>query len=98
MLPLQYARSNEQVVEMLVNYTAQQMLAEVGYFGVFVDDQHPPRFSNAAAERLPVVGEDAPQIENVEHQPQLARQLVGGLDAERQRSSITDDRNRVPFA
>ena len=58
------------------------MLAEVGHFGVLIDDQHAARLLDAAADRFPVVGENAAQIEHVEAQPVFRPQPIGGLHAQ----------------
>ena len=40
----QHPRTGYQIVEVLVRHAAEQVLAEVGHFGVFVHDQHSPGF------------------------------------------------------
>src|SRR5260370_37171516 len=59
MLSQEDARTHQQVVEMLVDQAPQQMFAEVGNFRVLVDDQRAAGLEYAAADRFPVVGENA---------------------------------------
>src|SRR5262245_871186 len=59
----QEARADEQVVEVVVDHPPQQVLAEVRYLGVLVDDQHAAGLLHALADRAPVIREDAPQVD-----------------------------------
>src|SRR6266404_4832753 len=71
----QRARPHQEIVEMLLDDAAQEMLAEIRDLGVLVDDEHASGLEYAAADGLPVVGENAPQIDDVKAGAAVAPQL-----------------------
>ncbi len=82
---------------MLVDDSPQEMLAEVGHLGVFVDYQHAARFLHARGDQLPVIGKDAAQVDHVTRESGFLTHLIGSLNAERQRSAIADDGSVTAF-
>ena len=68
---------------MLIHHAAQQVLAEVRHFGVLIHDQDAARLADALANRRPIVGEDAAQVDHVEREPLRLSQLIRRLDAQR---------------
>src|SRR5262249_28381562 len=97
MLTHQDARTNKQVIEMLIDDAAQEMLAEVSHFGIFVDDERAACLHYALPDRLPVIRENAAQIDHGESMSALLPKIIGRAHAERQGPAITNDGCVSPF-
>ncbi len=80
----------EQLVEQLLGGATGQVFSEVGDFGVFVDEQHPPGFLDARLERRPVVGEQGAQVDDFGVDP-VGGERVGGFAAQGQGAAVADD-------
>ena len=74
----------QQLVEMFVNDSAEQVLAIIGNFRILVYDQYSAGLGDASADRSPVVRKNAAQIDNVATQALLLQKLICCLHAHRQ--------------
>ena len=79
-LPREEARRRVELVEQLFHDAAEKVLAEIGDLGVLVHEEHAVGARHALADRLPIVGKERSQIDDLDLDA-LGPELLRGLHA-----------------